>query len=125
MWAIIARPPTPPEARHGFNYRPGFPTHRRKTATKIKKKVSAAISGNGDGAAGGEGTSKGRGKGKRKGKGKGRGKAAGVPRQGGSEAARRVDALEAGDYEEEEEEEEEDLAERLTQSLLEDASGGY
>ena len=62
--------------------------------------------------------------GKGEGKGKGKGKAAGVPRQGGSEAARRVDALEAGDYEEEEEEEE-DLAERLTQSLLEDASGGY
>ena len=54
----------------------------------------------------------------------GKGKAAGVPREGGSEAARRVDALEAGDYEEEEEEEE-DLAERLTHSLLEDASGGY
>ena len=57
--------------------------------------------------------------------GRGKGKAAGVPRQGGSEATRRVDAREAGDYEEEEEEEEEDLAERLTQSLLEDASGGY
>ena len=42
--------------------------------------------------------------------------------QGGSEATRRVDALEAGDYEEEEEE---DLAERFTQSPLEDASGGY
>ena len=75
--------------------------------------------------------SRGKGKGKGgKGKGKGKGKAAGVPRQGGSEAARRVDALEEGDYdgtgpEEEEEEEEEDLAERPTQSLLEDASGGY
>ena len=46
-----------------------------------------------------------------------------VPRQGGSEAARRVDALEAGDYDGTgpEEEEEEDLAERFTQSLLEDA----
>ena len=49
---------------------------------------------------------------------------AGVPRQGGSEAARRVDALEAGDYDATGLEEV-DLAERLTQSLLEDASGGY
>ena len=58
---------------------------------------------------------------------KGKDKAAGAPRQGGSEAARRVDALEAGDYgcTGPEEEEEEDLAERFTQSLLEDASGGY
>lgn len=37
-----------------------------------------------------------------------------------------MDALEAGDYDGTGlEEEEEDLAERLTQSLLEDASGGY
>ena len=50
--------------------------------------------------------------------------AAGVPRQGGSEAARRVDALEAGDYDATGLEEV-DLAERFTQSLLEDASGGY
>ena len=42
-------------------------------------------------------------------------------------AARRVDALEAGDYEGAGpgEEEDDDLAERSTQSLLEDASGGY
>ena len=64
----------------------------------------------------------GRGKGKNKGKGKG--KAAGVPRQGGSEAARRVGALEAGDYDATGLEEV-DLAERFTQSLLEDAGGGY
>ena len=56
--------------------------------------------------------------------GKGKGVAAGVPRQGGSEAARRVDALEAGDYDATGLEEV-DLAERFTQSLLEDASGGY
>ena len=88
----------------------------------------AAISREGDGAAGGEGTSDGEGKGtsggKGKSKGKGKGKAAGVPRQGGSEAARRVDALEAGDYDATGLEEV-DLAERFTQSLLEDASGGY
>ena len=62
-----------------------------------------------------------------KGKGKGKGKAADAPRQGGSEAARRVDALEAGDYDGASpgEEEDDDLAERFTQSLLEDASGGY
>mgnify|MGYP001170861194 CR=1 FL=1 len=53
-----------------------------------------------------------------------KGVAAGVPRQGGSEAARRVDALEAGDYDATGLEEV-DLAERFTQSLLEDASGGY
>ena len=48
-----------------------------------------------------------------KGEGEGKGKAAGVPRQGGSEAARRVDALEVGDCDgtgPEEEEEEEGLA---------------
>ena len=41
--------------------------------------------------------------------------------------ARRVDALEAGDYggAGPEEEEEEDFAERSTRCLLEDASGGY
>ena len=100
---------------------------KRKAKAKLAAALSAAISGNGDGAAGGEGTSKGRGKGKRKGKGKGKGKAAGVPRQGGSEATRRVDALEAGDYDGAgpEDEEEEDLAERFTQSLLENASGDY
>ena len=68
----------------------------------------------------GKGTSRGKGKSK----GKGKGEAAGVPRQGGSEAARRVDALEAGDYDATGLEEV-DLAERFTQSLLEDASGGY
>ena len=68
----------------------------------------------------GKGTSRGKGKSK----GKGKGVAAGVPRQGGSEAARRVDALEAGDYDATGLEEV-DLAERFTQSLLEDASGGY
>ena len=101
---------------------------KRKAKAKLAAELSAAISGNGDGAAGGEGTSKGRCKGK--GKGKGKSKAAGVPRQEDSEAARQVGALEAGDYdgtgpEEEEEQEEGDLAERFTQSLLEDASGGY
>ena len=61
-----------------------------------------------------------------KGKGKGKGKAAGAPRQGDSEAARRVDALESGDYGGAGlGEEEEDLAERFTRCLLEDASGGY
>ena len=69
-------------------------------------------------------TSEGRGAGK--GKGKGKGKAAGAPRQGDSEAARRVDALESGDYGGAGlGEEEEDLAERFTRCLLEDASGGY
>ena len=59
-------------------------------------------------------------------KGKGKGKAAWAPRQGGSEATRRVGALEAGDYRGSGSEEEEvDLAERPTVSLLEDASGGY
>ena len=59
------------------------------------------------------GRGKGKSRGKGKGKGKAKGKAAGVPRQGGSEAARRVDALEAGDYDGTGlEEEEEDLAER-------------
>ena len=57
-------------------------------------------------------------------KGKGKGKAAWAPRQGGSEATRRVGALEAGDYDATGLEEV-DLAERPTQSLLEDASGGY
>ena len=80
----------------------------------------------GPGPAGGEGTSEGRGAGAGKGKGKGKGKAAGAPRQGDSEAARRIDALEAGDYGGAgPEEEEEDLAERFTRCLLEDASGGY
>ena len=47
-------------------------------------------------------------------------------RQGDSEAARRVDALESGDYGGAGlGEEEEDLAERFTRCLLEDASGGY
>ena len=83
-----------------------------------------------DKAAGGEGTSedkdKGMSRGKGKSKSKSKGKAAGVPRQGGSEAARRVDALEAGDYGGAGlGEEEEDLAERFTRCLLEDASGGY
>ena len=77
---------------------------------------------------GGEGTSedkdKGTSRGKGKSKGKSKGKAAGVPRQGGSEAARRVDALEAGDYDATGLEEV-DLAERFTQSLLEGASEGY
>ena len=56
-----------------------------------------------------------------------RAKRPGFPDRGRSEAARRVDALEAGDYDGTgpEEEEEEDLAERFTRSLLEDASGGY
>ena len=55
-----------------------------------------------------------------------KGKAAGAPQQGDSEAARRVDALEAGDYGGAgPEEEEEDFAERFTRCLLEDASGGY
>ena len=49
-----------------------------------------------------------------------------APRQGDSEAARRVDALESGDYGGAGlGEEEEDLAERFTRCLLEDASGGY
>ena len=61
-----------------------------------------------------------------RGKGKGKGKAAGAPRQGDSEPARRVDALESGDYGGAGlGEEEEDLAERFTRCLLEDASGGY
>ena len=77
-------------------------------------------------AGGGAGASEGRGAGKGKGKGKGEGKAAGAPRQGDSEAARRVDALESGDYGGAGlGEEEEDLAERFTRCLLEDASGGY
>ena len=61
------------------------------------------------------------------GAGAGAGGAAGAPRQGESAAARRVDALEAGDYggAGPEEEEEEDFAERFTRCLLEDASGGY
>ena len=48
-------------------------------------------------------------------------------KKGRSEAARRVDALEAGDYDGTglAEEEEVDLAERFTQSLLENASGDY
>ena len=84
----------------------------------IKKKLSAAISREGEGPAGGAGASEGRGAGK--------GKAAGAPRQGDSEAARRVDALESGDYGGAGlGEEEEDLAERFTRCLLEDASGGY
>ena len=94
----------------------------------LAAELSADISREGDGPAGGEGTSEGRGKGKGKGKGrgKGKGKAAGAPRQGDSEAARRVDALEAGDYGGAGlGEEEEDLAERFTRCLLEDASGGY
>ena len=65
---------------------------------KLAAELSAAVSGDGDGAAGG--TSK------------------------GSEATRRVDALEAGDYDATGLEEV-DLAERFTQSLLEDASEGY
>ena len=67
---------------------------------------------------------KGTSRGKGKSKGKSKGKAAGVPRQGGSEAARRVGALEAGDYDATGLEEV-DLAERFTRSLLEDASEGY
>ena len=102
---------------------------RRARKAKLAAKQSAAISREGDdGPAGGEGTSEGRGAGAGKGKGKGKGKAAGAPRQGDSEAARRIDALEAGDYGgagPEEEEEEEDFAERFTRCLLEDASGGY
>ena len=100
----------------------------RKAKAKLAAELSAAISREGDGAAGGEGTSEGKGKGtsrgKGKSKGKGKGKAAGVPRQGGSEAARRVDALEAGDYDATGLEEV-DLAERFTRCLREDASGGY
>ena len=100
---------------------------KRKAKAKLAAELSAAISREVDGAAGGEGTSedkdKGTSRGKGKSKGKSKGKAAGVPRQGGSEAARRVDALEAGDYDATGLEEV-DLAERFTQSLLEDASGG-
>ena len=101
---------------------------KRKAKAKLAAELSAAISREADGAAGGEGTSedkdKGTSRGKGKSKGKSKGKAAGVPRQGGSEAARRVDALEAGDYDATGLEEV-DLAERFTQSLLEGASEGY
>ena len=101
---------------------------KRKAKAKLAAELSAAISREVDGAAGGEGTSvdkdKGTSRGKGKSKGKSKGKAAGVPRQGGSEAARRVDALEAGGYDATGLEEV-DLAERFTRSLLEDASEGY
>ena len=101
---------------------------KRKAKAKLAAELSAAISREVDGATGGEGTSedkdKGTSRGKGKSKGKSKGKAAGVPRQGGSEAARRVDALEAGGYDATGLEEV-DLAERFTRSLLEDASEGY
>ena len=90
----------------------------------LAAELSAATSREVDGAAGGEGTSEDKDKGTSRGKGKSKGKAAGVPRQGGSEAARRVDALEAGSYDATGLEEV-DLAERFTQSLLEGASEGY
>ncbi|MED5320706.1 MAG: hypothetical protein VYC94_03895, partial [Cyanobacteriota bacterium] len=97
---------------------------KRKAKAKLAAELSAAISREVDGAAGGEGTSEDKGKGTSRGKGKSKskskGKAAGVPRQGGSEAARRVDALEAGGYDATGLEEV-DLAERFTRSLLEDA----